>query len=359
MLKNMLALLSTVAIATGRPVTPVPLASATSEADVIVVGLLNQAFQSGPVFTGKIEVLRVLKGAISPGSTVAVTFKSIEEVTIVRAVPPATGMWFLKGVDSYQIIPKILEADDVSDLVYPVAPSMPPSAFASGMNDTVLDRIVLELAATVAGAGTSPNPSILFTLANAPASRSVYTRLMSSASTEVLAATCAALLYQQDTKALGLCEMRIGQLANTRAAMFLADSIEELRMADPASVAALGRLATSSSGSPFGRSAARALAAIHTAVSLPFLIEMLDSDDFQVRTSAVNGLSAFVMNLPVRTRESFTSMAWLRAVAPPTELNKETQENLELGQITQGREAQLIDFWKDWWKQNSARLLAR
>ena len=70
------------------------------------------------------------------------------------------------------------------------------------------------------------------------------------------------------------------------------------RDTDPAAVQNLGKIATGPNPDLRG-CAAQALKDIHTRDTLPYLTQLLDSDDKEVRAAAMGGLSRFVDNVLV------------------------------------------------------------
>ena len=71
------------------------------------------------------------------------------------------------------------------------------------------------------------------------------------------------------------------------------------RNPDPGGIATLGRLATNPGvNSSLRKSAARALASIHTKESLPYLSQLLDSPDPELQSWGVGGMAMFANQGP-------------------------------------------------------------
>jgi hypothetical protein len=117
--------------------------------------------------------------------------------------------------------------------------------------------------------------------------------------------------------------------------------------------AAVQQLATFAAGALAGsdiRSAAvRALAAIHTRETLPFLASLLFSADANEQVLAVYGLSAFANGCPVQTRDNVVSMAYLQCTQPSTYKTSETVANFGFRPGPPDEESALVSFWKTWW----------
>lgn len=127
----------------------------------------------------------------------------------------------------------------------------------------------------------------------------------------------------------------------------------EFRNSDPVGVAALGRIATATVYSrPLRSAAAGALAMIHTKEALPYLAQLLDSSDIELRTDAVGGLSQFAMNVPVRATGVHVES---HLPAPgdwpyrSDDVAKHSTFSQEAISSTPGYYEQ---FWKDWWAKN-------
>jgi HEAT repeat protein len=138
----------------------------------------------------------------------------------------------------------------------------------------------------------------------------------------------------------------------------LQGALELSRPTDPAALGVLGRIALSPEPGlqRSARSAARALAAIHSAPTLPILGKMLDNRDPEIRTAAVNGLSSFVTNLPVRRPVDMASMAWMTPNGPGQYLTEDVKQHVELGPISKYRQDGIVDFWRAWWADKGASL---
>ena len=112
----------------------------------------------------------------------------------------------------------------------------------------------------------------------------------------------AALKSLASNPALTSPDSKTTMLAEVIGGIFRA--LEQYHGSDSVSVATLGGLAaTSSLPGALRKSAARALANIHTQQSLPYLAGLLNEQDVGLVTAGLGGLSAFANNLAIGAHE--------------------------------------------------------
>jgi hypothetical protein len=111
----------------------------------------------------------------------------------------------------------------------------------------------------------------------------------------------------------------------------------------------LGRIA-SFRGGGFQNAAANALAFLHTLQTLPFLAQLLGSDNVQTRELAIQGMSRFVDGLPIQTTRNFPGGAYLEAAGPTPYRTPDTDRySLSRGWLNGRDDKPYVEFWKAWW----------
>jgi hypothetical protein len=98
--------------------------------------------------------------------------------------------------------------------------------------------------------------------------------------------------------------------------------------------------------------AVRALAAIHTRATLPFLASLLSSANATEQERVVYGLSAFANGCPMQTPANAASMAYLDCDAPGPYKTTQTTANFAFRAGTPDQEAPFISFWQAWWNDH-------
>jgi hypothetical protein len=132
-----------------------------------------------------------------------------------------------------------------------------------------------------------------------------------------------------------------------------------LRSPGATSIAALGKAAVDATNPnlAFREAAAHALAAIHTAPTLPYLGTLLDDPNSTLRVEAIGGIGAFANGLPIQTAAGVASLTSLQIPNSAPYKTQETIANFAMGSTAIERnEASYISFWKGWWSQNRANL---
>jgi HEAT repeat protein len=268
------------------------------EADAIVVGEVQSGRQNGRALFFTLNVLRVLKGNALSGGIVNVRSNS--------AWPPANtdlsgdfGIWFLKtAADSWELLP-----------------------FRRN--------------------GLDESPVII----------GLFRQLSSTANPEPRFVGLSGLVRAHDIQALAELAEHMDDIPNLTTSEFALGAIRSLRDPSPANIQALARFAASSKPS-VQRSAAEALAYLHTRQTLPIVAMLLDSSDAAARASAIKGLSRFVDNLPMPTDENVRTLKALHSQGPTPYRTPETDRlSLSRRALDPSQEPAYLQFWKSWWAQ--------
>ena len=102
--------------------------------------------------------------------------------------------------------------------------------------------------------------------------------------------------------------------------------------------------------------AAHALAAIHTAATLPYMAALLEDSNSNLRIEAIGGMGAFANGLPTQTLEAVPSLSYLQLPTSSPYQTADTIANFAMGKAIAARESVYLAFWKTWWSQQRTSL---
>jgi HEAT repeat protein len=182
-----------------------------------------------------------------------------------------------------------------------------------------------------------------------------------SSSADVRFAAALALVSRGDLDALKEVLGQYPTISDTHLrSMALGAIADGFRNTADDSIQFLGELATGMAAHPLEvrRASASALRAIHTRETLPYLAQLLESPDGELRYLGMSGLSCFAHALPMKTRRNQANMGYLRPQVEP-ELNRfkpEDERQIPLvGDYAAAQpfldEPQALALWRQWWSQ--------
>jgi hypothetical protein len=334
-----------------------------SQANAVVVGSVAARTESANQVAFTINIDRVLSGS-SPGSTVNVVhpWASAMRRPQLSSSQLLYGMWFLKqgtagGWDVLTARPS-QGTGTVFSLFVPALltpPTAPPYGYAAGTS--LDDKLAYEVAAGVAAApaqSVDADPTILLDALgsmNSPAAQHVLAVCEGSPNPALQAVGVAGSLQRALPGAMqSLVELWPTISSDPRVSYVLSALRDSWRDPTPAGVQQLASLAAGGlAGSDPRAAAVRALAAIHTKESLPFLAMLLSSADPDEQVRAIYGLSSFANGCPGQTADNVVSMAYLQCDQPSTYKTQGTVANFAFRSGTPEQEATLVSFWQSWW----------
>jgi hypothetical protein len=362
-------LLATAGLAFGNLISPRALSDLQQTADLIVAGTASGNVQAGSgVFS--LLVTRVIKGDVTAaGNVIAVNwankqggFASPGGVTTAAGA----GLWFLQSSSSGWLLIPVVSGDVPMDMTFFPEPAGPVlSAYAYNASAPLTDRIASELCSAIESLNGAYNFQ-LYALLNgllgelgSPVVALHYQRMANSSLTQQRILGLSGLVRGGSGAALAV--------AAPAAASFEAFPLEsgilqlgirdQFRTADDGTISVLGRAAVNSANpASFRESAAHALAAIHTANTLPYLATLLGDSDTNLRVEAVGGMGSFANGLPTQTPGGVASLTYLQLPATSSYKTSATMANFALGSQAIERNASLLSFWRLWWSQNRAAL---
>jgi hypothetical protein len=336
----------------------------TDEADAVVVGEVQSGRQSGYSVAFVLSISRTLKGDFPPGTLVNVTWSCA--LRAQKDLKGNYGLWFLrKTAGSQWSLQPVLQGQFPFEAAYFPVPraSLPVPIAASPQPGAARDLIAAEL---VGALQVRVDRSQLHRLApgllgigESAVTPGLYRALRASGDPELRFLGLAGLLRADDMSALGEIANNVDLVPGLEVAGFVLDAIEARRDANPAAIGYLGRIASSSNRS-VQRSAGEALKYIHTRDTLPFLAQLLDSNEAKTREAAMTGFSRFVDNLPIATPASVPSGKSLVPQGPQPYRTAETDKySLSTRALGATNEVEYLHFWRSWWATMKDKLTAQ
>jgi hypothetical protein len=350
----------------GGLVAPQSVVALENAAGLVVNGTATGFVQNATGFDFSLQVNRVIKGdATLAGSSISATWPTGNQAAAASVGSKnvgATGIWFLqRSSGPWQVVPVLQGTMRLSNIYIPAQLGPIVSAYAYSATASVNDKLASEICSALEGVtGVSlPMYALLsggIDELNSSVPQLFYQRLASSGSTEQQVFGLSGLIRSGDTSALTAAAQIASAVTGSQAQGVLLFSVREyLRPTDPTSVNAVGQVATDSAlPTALREAAAHVLAAVHTAAALPLLATLLDDPDLNVEVEAVGGMGSFANGLPVRTRQSAVTLAYLQLPANAPYKTQDTVANFALGQAA--NETSYISFWKNWWSANRAGL---
>lgn len=337
-------------------------ASIRDRASAIVVGEVVSGRQNGNSALFDLSVVRTLKGSTIPGATITIT-ASLQRPGSRDLSAGYYGMWFLeKAGVHWAVLP--LQAGFLETAYYPLSKGTSPAAIATrSVPSTVDDQITVELAAALESY-TSPLQFQLLAhgllaAADSPVTQDAFQALRTSSDPELkFIALARSLRNQRDVSGLAELANSIDLAPRLKATSFVADAVLGRLDSDPVAIGYLGQIAASSDPGLQG-AAAHALMCIHTRNTLPFLAQLLDSNDAATRECAMRGLSSFVENLPIATQANVLSgRASLQQGPAPYRTADTDRYSLATRSLAQAPDSEVafLQFWRSWWASMKNRL---
>ncbi len=337
-------------------------------ADLIVVGSAGSGHETGGVFNFALKISRVVKGN-----------QALEEVTVEwnagALAGPArelsgSGVWFLdRSPHGWTLLP-VMTGDQPFGSTFIAAGTGPlPSAYNYSASAAVSYKIAAEVCSAVESA-TGPIQGSAAEMLRFPGAleglnsgvvQRLFTRLANSQSTSKKMLGLSGLLRAGSAPALDPA-IQAGNAFDSypvESGILLGAIRNDFRASDAVSVSELGRCATSSKGPSLRLrvSCAHALAAIHTETALPYLAQLLDDPEEDLRVEGIGGMCSFANGFPIQTIAGVASGANYQFPQSAPFMTDDTKANFALGSLAiEQHEARYLSFWKAWWLQNRSAL---
>ncbi len=333
------------------------------QADAIVVGEVQSGRQGGHPLAFALFVVRSIKGDLAPGAAISVS--GAVGLAGNRDLKGHYGIFFLRKARDGQwtLLPVLQGGVPFETAYFPLSKaSSPASTITSATPLTVNDRIAVELAAAVR-AYTSPLQVHLLAnglmgMPESAVTQDLFRSLRVSPDPELRFLALAKLLRANDVSALAEIANNIELVPRLTVRSFVIAAIGARRDSDAIAIGYLGRIATSSD-IYVQRNAAGALMRIHTRDTLPFLAQLLDSNDPRTRELAMTGFSRFIENLPIETQYNTINAKALMAQGPQPYRTPETDRySLSTRQVDPASEPEYLRFWRSWWVTMKDKVMA-
>jgi hypothetical protein len=291
----------------------------------------------------------LLKERVPEGQVIQLVALEGSDSYFTPQVPAEPGVWFLETYDGdWWCLPaKGGRSLAIKDLYFPLPRGLTPNESAS------LDDLVAAIGRGILDAG---EPLIYFREAlsdhDSQGVRKLLLELAASPDIKARSLGLAELAARGDTRALA--EVRKQQKTLLAAPdsfdVLVPQALGEFRNSEPESVRALGQFATDRDvGAELRRSAAHALAAIHTREAVPYLAMLLEEDDAVQQRNAVIGLSFFANGVGIQRAEDGPGMPHLNQRRPNHYSTAETAEYLG---FDESRSDAFVAFWRRWWVEH-------
>lgn len=344
------------------------LSNLATRGDAIVIGTVTTRSESGIAVSFDIQIEKVFKGTISPGS-VHVAHQWIRR-GIIAGFPQTKagqtidaqlhGIWFLQraaGPD-WEILAVSGQDGIMVNLYSPAAVTLPP-AYQYSETTSLVDSLILEVAAGLEAEGWRPAAALdaLGSL-RTPAASMFLTNYVNSLDPAFRSIGLAGLLTQSHQDAIAQLVRFWPSISEAPSRVRVIQALRDsFRDSTPSAVQQLVAVATADSiYLELSPAAVTALAAIHTRESLPFLAHLLLSSDPGEQMKGVFGLSSFVNGCPSQTPNNVASMEYLQFKNPSPYRTAETIAKFAFRRGLAEQETDLVSFWLNWWKQNGMSL---
>lgn len=321
-----------------------------TNAQAVVVGNIVSGMVTDGLASFTIDVERSLKGSIAPRTLVEVRFSTGTRST--SAMRSERGLFFLRQENGWVMIPTSTGQMTPVEFVFF---SLPPTSAPTVAGVSIIENVLLELAAALQAGGGRPSAGVFdlareYRRAPSPALKNALQQFALSSSPQLKRIGFQALLSTGDVATLALFEREHTSMSEAMQAA----SVEGLKFyftnPAPEAVALLGRLVSNDRLNISVRQAAgNALARVHTRQALLFLAPLLDSPDVWLRAIAISGLSRFANNVPIGD-----------STPAAGEWKYRTDETIAYSGAD-ARVAQdpiFVNFWKSWWERHRSELTA-
>jgi hypothetical protein len=243
------------------------------------------------------------------------------------------------------------------DAIYVTVPaSALPSAFAYGPSVSTSGKLIDEMGAALEDPSTGGLASHLVSAGlmddlGATDTAALWSQLLSSSDARARTTGLAGQIRAGSPSALAL-------LAATSPSSFGSDSQDALSMAicgysklDASGIAALGALSqTAGYADSVQFCATHALRSIHSAATLPYLAQLLDSTSLRLQYEAVAGIASFVNGFSVQTTANVSNLGGLTEdpIKAAQLATPETRSNFPTIKAFNEQPAVYTAFWKVW-----------
>jgi hypothetical protein len=338
--------------------------------DLIAVGSIVEGRGTAADADFTVRIARVLKGdAGLAGKDLLVrwaldTSYSAGPRDSGAASPLASvsGLWFLQHNSGPWVVVPVMQGGIFFSQTFIRLPAGDiAGAYSYSPAAPLADKVASEISAAIEFGNPSGNglDTLFFGILDelgSPVLQVLYHRLAAANSPNLRALGLSGLIRNGDPAALQAALEQSSSFSRLRENNALVQSIRDVfRSTDPAAIAILGRMAVDSKAVAAGmrEASAHALRSIHSVAALPYLAQLLDDPDADLRGEGVGGLAAFANGLPVQTNANVANFGYLRSADQAPYKTEETMRHFAMGrQAIQQKEQEYLVFWKSWWAEH-------
>jgi len=332
----------------------------TAASDAIVVGTV-QATEGNATVAFRIQVERVLKGTLIPGSAVSLIWTSPRTQFPYGESRSVTGhgLFFLQRTSSgsWALLPATAGDAGWEDTYVAtpvdVARAVRDAALASlPANASPLDGVLAEMVMAREADASMPFDFVeIFRESQSAVLASAFTRFRTASKPSLALIGLRGRVQMGDSSAISTAQQRHKALSSSSGWRAL---LEEIRVhylnTSAQAIQSLGQIVTDpGTGMDLRLAAAGALARMHTRRSLPYLAALLDDRDSKLRTMAVGGLARFANNVPIGSHEP-----------APGPWPYRTDDTITHSAIDEARieapGSDYLSFWRSWWREHAGVL---
>ncbi len=333
-----------------------------SEAEMIVVGKISTRVESSTNVSFDIDTDRVIKGDRNTLSVhvshdwQSAALISSNSVQVIRGT--FCGIWSLIRKNSeWDVLPTTRDGFIFSLFSPAVEKLEAPYLYSSGTQP--LDALVYEVGAQFEKRPSTTDQMIIPPTVSEAAADTILNRYVNSSNVILQANGVAGMLARSQPGALGQLQRLWPQIKGSPLKWLVISKLRNsFRADDPRSIAELIAIAEDEAASDGLRTASmKSISAVHTKESLPFLASLLSSSDTEERTRGIIGISSFANGCPPQTPANLASMEYMQFKNPSPYRTTETIDAFAFGPLKSEREAQLVEFWTDWWNQHKTELM--
>ncbi len=328
-----------------------------SHADAIVIASVMQTVVGSDQVSYTLNIARTLKGNLQP-STITV-IHSLTSLRFANLAPGPVGIWFLTQTTSgtWDVQVSNPSGGQLANAFFlPASIAKPTGPFAYGPTTPMVDALVYEVAA---GIQNTPSDPVIMTGAvdrmDTPAVRAVLSAYLASTDPGIKSVGVALGLERGLPGVTQQLSQSWGVITSDRHATWVIQALRDSwRDPTPAGVTEMVSFArTAPPGSQIRAAAIRAIAAVHTRETLPFLASLLSSRDSSEQERAVYGVSAFANGCPIQTQANAMSMTYLtQCNHSSTYSTPETWAHFAFGPGMADQLPTFAQFWQGWWSSH-------
>jgi len=365
-----IGILTVIGTLSGSLVQAADVAALANQADAVVAATTSTRVESNSSVQFDLSIHRVFKGSLSAGQTIIVNWNRPPVGWGGVKTPGASpgglgqvnaeymGLWFLQDTNVGWVPLRARGGPPFfTALFYPATKDGPPQG-SRPVSGTLGDVLLSEIASAIQAPASAYLPRPLMGAVeelDTPFIRGALLGIVTSGAKDIdRADALAVLLAKNDVRAIQIVSDEPSLASYSSGAGGIVSAVRDsFRPTDHISLVNLIRLATAPhAANGLSAAAVRALSAIHTRETIPFLASLLGNPDLELRARAMFGLSGFVNGCPMQTPDNVRSMEYIRTELPSAYRTADTLSHLVIRTGSMDQEVGYLTFWKAWWAEH-------